>query len=671
MKTLIPFFDRDISWLSFNGSVLEQAAKEDVPLLERIKFMAIFSSNLDEFYRVRIPALKIIFKNKYAKRSVLTKIKEIINEQQEYFGSLLNSIIIPDLRRNNISLIYNQKIPEEILPQIRFYFYTTIAAYIQVIYSEKSENLFFENDRLYLLVHLKNDSEDSVAILTVPSHTISRFFLTEYGNTTFIVFIEDIIKHFLPIFFREYQYRQAYSIKVTRNADLNIQNEYNGDIAQNIESQLANRDFGFATRLLHSPDIPISVLNNIVKYTNIDNTIITNGGHYHNLKDFFSFPINNPALRYPPQAHISPHIPAKGILEHLEDKDMLIHTPFMAYDPILWFFTEAAIHPHVTEIYTTIYRVASDSKVAHALTNAAKNGKKVTVFVELKARFDEANNIKWAKVMRAAGVHIIYSIPLLKVHAKVTLVKRQDGEKERFYGLLSTGNFNENTAKTYTDHTLMTSRPPLVGELAQLFTFLSKRRKPMPEETGLFKTLLVAQFNLKNEFIRLVDREIQHAKDGLPSHIRIKINSLEEEAMINKLYEASTAGVTVDLVIRGICRLQPGVKGISENITVRRIVDRYLEHGRIFIFENSGFPDIYMGSADWMKRNIHSRIEICFPIPDGNLQREIISIFDMYWKDNVSAVEITKNLEALPVANEGPPFRAQHEIYSYLKSTTV
>ncbi len=675
MGTANIFFDRDISWLSFNGSVLSQADKADVPLLERIKFLAIFSSNLDEFYRVRVPVLRALDKIKKGKNSNtrLMEISRIIDLQQKNFGEILDKQIIPSLNENNISLVYNQNIPTVLIPEITSYFYTTLAAYLEIVYPKENEDFFFENGGLYLLIDIEDakDSKGRLAILTIPSHAVSRFYTIKHGNTEYILFIDDIIKHFLPVIFSRYTEHHSYAIKVTRDADLDLQDEFNGDIAQKIESQLTKRDFGLATRLLHAPDLPIPVLNKILKYSNLENATIAVGGNYHNLKDFFTFPVNRPSLKYPPQHFIKVAAHKESIFDVIGKQDILVHTPYMAYDPIISFFAEAAIHPQVTEIYTTIYRVASNSKIAHALTNAAKNGKKVTVFVELKARFDEANNIKWAKVMKAAGVNIIYSIPRLKVHAKVTLVKRKIGKRENYHGLLSTGNFNENTAKIYTDHTLMTSRPSLVRELEILFIFLSKRRKPLQDELGIFKTLLVAQFNLKDEFLKLIDREIAQAQRGLPSRIRIKLNNLEEETMIQKLYEASNAGVTVELMIRGICRLKPGVKDMSENIQVKRIVDRYLEHGRIYIFENSGFPKVYLGSADWMSRNIYSRIEVCCPVLDSKLQRELISIFELYWKDNISAVQLSGNLEFTPIESTDPPLQAQLEVFSYLQNTVL
>lgn len=325
----------------------------------------------------------------------------------------------------------------------------------------------------------------------------------------------------------------------------------------------------------------------------------------------------------------------------------------------------------VREIYVTLYRVASDSKIVNALISAAKNGKKVTVLVELKARFDEANNIKWAKKMKEVGVDIIYSVTALKVHAKVALVKRQVGNRMRYSGLFSTGNFNESTAAFYTDHILMTANKEMLREVELLFIFLAKRVKPTSADLIKFNHLLVAQFNLQQVFLNLIDREIEHAKQGKPSGITIKMNNLEEKVLIDKLYEASSAGVKIDMIVRSICRLIPGVPGMSENIKITRIVDRYLEHGRIFIFNNLGKNDVYLGSADWMNRNIYRRIEVCFPIYNEQIKQEMIDIIEIQKQDNVQAVCIDENMNNIPVKRSGTLVESQHDIYQLLKKNNA
>ncbi len=393
------------------------------------------------------------------------------------------------------------------------------------------------------------------------------------------------------------------------------------------------------------------------------------GGQYHNLKDFMGFPVSSPKLsnqNWPKLCNTD--LIDGSLTEAIYKNDIIVHTPYQSYDSVLRFFNEAAIDAQVREIYVTLYRVASDSKIVNALISAAKNGKKVTVLVELKARFDEANNIKWAKKMKDAGVDIIYSVTALKVHAKVALVKRQIGDRMRYVGLFATGNFNESTAAFYTDHILMTANKEMLREVELLFIFLAKRVKPTSADQVNFKHLLVAQFNLQQVFLNLIDREIEHAKQGKPSGITIKMNNLEEKVLINKLYEASSAGVKIEMIVRSICRLIPGVAGMSENIKVTRIVDRYLEHGRVFIFNNLGKYDVYLGSADWMNRNIYRRIEVCFPVYDEQIKKEMLDIIAIQKQDNVQAVCIDENMENIPVKTGKVLISSQHDIYQFLKN---
>jgi polyphosphate kinase len=402
---------------------------------------------------------------------------------------------------------------------------------------------------------------------------------------------------------------------------------------------------------------------------NLRKRSLVEGGQYHNLKDLMAFPVNNPKLSNVSWPKICNTDIVDGTLtEAIYQRDIIVHTPYQSYDSVLRFFNEAALDEHTAEIYVTLYRVASDSKIVNALISAAKNGKKVTVLVELKARFDEANNIKWAKKMKAVGIDIIYSFTALKVHAKVALVKRKIGDRMKYTGLLSTGNFNESTAAFYTDHILMTANKDLLREIELLFIFLAKREKPTRPDLIKFEHLLVAQFNLQEKFINLIDREIHHAQAGRPAEITIKMNNLEEKVLINKLYEASSAGVKINMIVRSICRLIPGVPGMSENITVTRIIDRYLEHGRIFIFHHNGQNEVYLGSADWMNRNIYRRIEVCFPIYDQQIKNELIHLVHIQQKDNTQAVVINEQMDNIPVTNTQTPVESQQEIYQFLKN---
>jgi polyphosphate kinase len=409
-------------------------------------------------------------------------------------------------------------------------------------------------------------------------------------------------------------------------------------------------------------------LEQLITNFRLNNASIVEGGVYHNLKDLFAFPVSNPELCYPRWPAVKKNILAsQSLFNSIALGDIMIHPPYHDYSLVLRFFNEAAIDPDVEEIYITLYRIAGDSRIASALISAAHNGKSVTVFVELKARFDEANNIRWAKRMKAAGVKIIYSIPGLKVHAKVALVKRRKDKRSKYYGLLATGNFNESTARFYTDHVLMTTHKEMLRELELLFIFLSRRKLPVGNEEIEFRHILVARFNLQQRFFDLIDREISLARQGHRAEIVIKLNNLEEELLINRLYEASRAGVKVNLLVRSICRLIPGKPGLSENITVCRIVDRFLEHGRVFWFYNNGHDELFAGSADWMNRNIYRRIEVCFPIYDELVRKELKQMLLLQLKDNVQSVYLDSELNNLPVVNEEEKTRSQEEIYQKIR----
>jgi polyphosphate kinase len=669
------FFNRDISWLSFNERVLQEAAKPQVPLLERLRFLAIYSSNLDEFYRVRIPVLMANrLENKINPREKVFKsgdayhqATEVIQAQLSLFGKILNEELIPSLRQQHINLVYNQAIPELILPAINNCFFDTLAAHIQLIRVEKNSSFFPENNQIYLAVFVEKEHSESLFLVTIPSANLNRFFSIHHQEQQYIVFIDDILKHHLPYLFPDFRVKGAYSIKITRDADLHLQDNYEGDMLTKIENQVAMRDLGIATRFLYPSSMPNAHLQVIVDSFSLNHATLSAGGNYHNLKDFLAISIPNPTLNYPKQTPIKYVFKqsVNSIFTEIQHRDILINTPYESYSTILRFFNEASVDTSVTEIYTTMYRVAQDSSIVHALINAAKNGKKVMVFVELKARFDESNNIKWAKKMKAAGVKIIYSIPDLKVHAKVALVKRTQDDLSRYFGLLATGNLNESTARFYTDHILMTAHKDILRELDLLFMFLSKRVIPQHKNLIDFKHLLVAQFNLQDKFLSLIDHEIQLAKQGRKGYIILKINNLEEEVLISKLYEASQAGVKIDLIVRSICRAIPQVKGMSENITIKRIVDRYLEHGRVFIFHNEGNEQIFMGSSDWMNRNIYSRIEVCFPIYDPSVKKQMRDIIDFQLADNGAAVMLNEHLDNVVIDAGDKKLHSQAAIYDY------
>lgn len=680
------FLNRDLSWLSFNQRVLMEAADPTVPLYSRISFLSIFSSNLDEFFRVRMPSIfaftnidskKVSLQEEYPK-GLVKDVQQTVMAHQEEFGRILTTQILPALRENNICLYYGEEIRSEHHEAIREYFLSKVLSFLQpvLLQKENQANVFLENNALYFIVEIEPESQPGKsqhALLNIPSANLPRFFeLSMIDNTHYILFLDDVIRENLQEVFPGYNILGAWSIKLTRDAEMNLEDEFSGNLAEKIEKQLEKRDVGNATRLLFDKRMPEASRDFLQKYLNLRQEEMVEGGSYHNLKDLGSLP--NPfrgKLVYD-SWHAVTHNGfnhTKSIFQSISEKDRLLHLPYHSYNYILRFFNEAAIDPLVKEIYVTLYRVAADSHIVNALISAAKNGKKVTVFVELKARFDEANNLKWSKKMKAAGIRIINSIPGLKVHAKVALVKRWEDKAWKHYSFLATGNFNESTGRFYTDHVLFTVKPEFGEELDQLFTYLLSKTEPVLYGKISFRHLLVSQFNMIKRFTKLIDREIKNAEKGRPAGIIIKLNNLQERAMIEKLYEASRAGVKVQLLVRSICCLAPGVKGQSENIVVHRIVDRYLEHARVFIFHNNGEPEYYMGSADWMNRNLHSRIEVIFPVYDPSLQKELDDIIQIQLRDHIKAVHLTEDLQNKSIHANGSDSKtpAQQGIFNYVK----
>ncbi|WP_127131426.1 polyphosphate kinase 1 [Pseudoflavitalea rhizosphaerae] len=667
------FFDRDLSWLSFNERVLQEAGNIRVPLLERIKFLSIYSSNSDEFYRVRMPALmaleRIHQKSPRKGLPAFTHVQEAnqrIHLQQQLFGNILRGII-PELKETiNCELVFNRPIPEVVQAAATDYFFTQVLAFLQPQYlSDRQSSLFPENNKIYLAAIGSSKSKSlELIIVNVPSDALPRFYTIRHEQTQYILFLEDIIRYNLQLVMPQVTIESCYSFKVTRDAALELADEYEGDLAEKIERQIAKRDFGFATRLLYGAGTPPECLQALINLFNLEKASIMEGGVYHNLKDLSGLPIKNDLLEYPHWPVLTHRMNnlRGSLLEEISQKDIILHAPYQSFNTVLRFFNEAALDPSVEEIYVTLYRIASDSRIATSLISAARNGKKVVVFVELKARFDEANNLRWSKKLKDAGVKIIYSIPTLKVHAKVALVKRMINNRPQHAGLLATGNLNESTARFYTDHILLTAHTGMLAELEQLFVFLSERKKPLTPGLLPFAHLLIAQFNLLDRFIHLIDREIDNARNGLPAGIIIKLNNLEEKVLISKLYEASNAGVRIQMIVRSICCLIPGIPGMSENITIRRIVDRYLEHGRVFIFQNNNDPQLFMGSSDWMNRNIYRRIEVCFPVYNPVIKTEIMELINLQLKDNIQAVQLNNELQNIPIPPSDPEIRSQQAI---------
>ncbi|MBO9152322.1 polyphosphate kinase 1 [Chitinophaga sp. GCM10012297] len=659
----IPLNDRDLSWLSFNHRVLRMAADPQVPLFERVRFLSIFSSNLDEFFRVRMPALMALHHIEEADTSLLPAVQETIREQLQEFGQILTGQLLPAMKAEGVHLYYGETIDAAHRKPVRDYFYNTVLGFLQPVIIElnKPVEMFLENNALYLVVCLSNGKH---GIVNIPSANLPRFLRLPDKQ---IIFLDDVIREHLGFLFPHTTITGCYSIKVTRDAEIDV-DEFSGHLLEKVENMLVKRQLGVPTRFLYDARMPGDLRDSLAEYFRIAHVELVAGGRYHNLKDLAELPMwsANATCTYPPM----PAVPVAALegegslLNVIKEKDVLLHVPYQQYDYIVRYFNEAATDPDVKEIYVTLYRVASGSQIVHALISAAKNGKQVTVMVELKARFDEANNIRWAKRMKEAGVKILYSIPGLKVHAKVALVKRKRGFQWDHIGLLATGNFNESTARFYTDHVLLTAHEGITQELELLFVYMQTGISPTRYNFMHFDNLLVAQFNLTNRFTAMIRREAENARKGLPAKIVIKLNNLQEKQMIAELYAAAEAGVEIDLIVRSICCIVP-----RKGIRLRRIVDRYLEHARIFIFHNNGEEEIYMGSADWMNRNLHRRIEVCFPVYDQVYRRQVRDIIDIQLADNTNAVILDAQIRNIPVERKEnePAVNAQKGIYAYVQ----
>lgn len=677
-------FNRDLSWLSFNHRVLQEAKDASVPLYERLRFLSIFSSNLDEFFRVRYPivaAFSKLNKKTIKKESFLSeedfteKIQHFINTQLNEFGNILINDLIPALKEKGIYFYYNKPLLPQHVAEAKQIFLSRVLSFIQPVFlsAESAYDFLPENNHLYFIVTLTNSHKNMVrhVSINIPSHKLSRFFeLSPIDGMNYVVFIDDIIRENIDIIFPGQTIESIYSIKFNRDAEISLGDDYSANVLEKIEKQLRKRDVGAPSRFLFEQGMPSYLQMFLATLFKADMKDMFEGGRYHNLSNLFNFPVFDKSLFYKKQEAIHyPPIAGGDIFANVSSKDILLHLPYQSYIPVLSFFNQAAVDADVKEIYITLYRVAAESHIVNALISAAKNGKKVTAFIELKARFDEANNIKWSRIMKDAGVKLIYSDPSIKVHSKIALVKKEVGGKNLCYAVLSTGNFNESTALFYTDHVLITSKVAVCSELEMLFEYLQSK-KHNGKKNIVFKELMVAQFNLIDQFEMLINKEIAKHKNGLPAKIRIKVNNLEEPYFINLLYKASAAGVPIEMMVRSICCLIPEQDNLSENITVKRLVDKYLEHTRLFIFGADDDALVAMGSADLMTRNLRRRIEVCIDVKDENCRQQLIHYFQLQWKDNTKSSRILNNGEQVRETIVGVGHNAQTEIYDYLKKVS-
>jgi polyphosphate kinase len=684
MKSKVfPYINREISWLSFNERVLQEAADKTTPLLERLKFLGIFSNNRDEFYRVRVATVKRLAKiGKKAvavyeedPKDLLIRLQRKVIEQQNRFENIYQEILV-ELAAKNVFIINEKQLTSTQRIFVSEYFTNELVSNLfPVMIDDTKEFPYMKDKASYLFLKLvpsQSNRRNRYALIEIPSTVISRFvILPHHGRKHYIMLVDDVIRYNTDQIFEVFGYRtaEAYNIKLTRDAELDIDNDVSKSMIEKVSKSVKARKQGQPVRFVYDAAMPDDMLKYIMKKLGMDkkdNAIP--GGRYHNFKNFIDFPdLGEKELVYnhPPRLQ---HKDLKDLsfttLRVIKQKDILLHYPYHSYNHIITLLREASIDPTVESIKITLYRVADSSKIANALINAVKNGKKVTVLVELQARFDEENNIYWGNKLQEEGARVIYGVPGLKVHSKLFVVTAREGGKEVNYAHIGTGNFNEKTSRVYTDFSLLTSNKEIAADLLKVFEFYENNFKIQS-----FKHLLVAPFFMRNEFIALIDKEIKHAKAHKPAEILLKMNSLVDKEMIGKLYEASRAGVKVTLIIRGACSLVTEMEGWSDNIRAYSIVDKYLEHSRIFIFHNNGQEKIFISSADWMSRNLDNRSEVAVPIYSEEIRRQIRDIIHIQLSGNTKVRILDRKQENLyKKAKPGEKkVRVQDEIYNYLK----
>ncbi|MGJ8684419.1 MAG: polyphosphate kinase 1 [Nonlabens sp.] len=677
--TNYPIRHRDLNWLSFNDRVLQEAKDETNPLYERLKFVSIFSSNLDEFFRVRVSQLRQIKKvNKSLRKKlafrpnkILKEILKKVNEQQEELGAIFFDTIIPELKENNIQLLSFEELNTSYLEEATSYFNENIKELLKIdtIKASTNSDVFLENSELYFLVTFKSAMQ--YGIVNIPSDQLPRFVeLKVDGDQHVIAFIDDILKSQLGGLFPKEEITNSFAIKLSRDAELYLEQEIDGELDQTladlIYESLSQRLEGQPTRLLYDSSMPKEVRKNLRKSLGLGKVDMVAGGAYHNFDDFIKFPepTDNKKLKAEKLSSIKHKAfqEADNYFDVIREKDQLVHFPYMSFDYVQNLINQAATDELVREIKISLYRVADHSALTDALLLALENGKKVTVFIEAKARFDEENNIKWGRIFEDKGAHVIYSYPKIKVHSKVMLILREEGKKLRRYAYIGTGNFNAQTSKFYCDHGLFTAHKKITKELHRVFKVL-QGDMIIPRA----KRLLISPFTTRATLEELIRNETEAAKAGKPCSITAKMNQLEDEKIIKLLYKASIAGVPIRLIVRGFSRLIPGVKGLSENIYMTSIVDQFLEHGRIYKFHNLGKPLMFTGSADWMTRNLDRRIEVLTPIYDQDIFKELDDILNIQLADNVKArVHTEKEDNQIVSSTDSKTVRSQIDIHSYL-----
>jgi polyphosphate kinase len=681
------FYDRELSWLSFNHRVLQEAKDPTVPLHEKIKFMAIFSSNLDEFFRVRVAALrylltlkkKSINKLNIEPATLLKEIQKRVDGHQQELGDIFRNSIIPELKKNSIILTNEKSLDNNQASFVADYFRYEVLPYLRPsILVRKKVTIFLQNKVLYLAVKLQSKKENqpqsgkslrsTYAVVEIPTINLPRFIeIPSVEHQNAVIFLDDIIRLHLNEIFPGYLIKEIYEIKLTRDAAIYIDDEFSGDLLEKIKKGIARRKTGKPSRLLYDERMSSEFLNFLKDSLILQKEDFVPGAKYHNFSDFISFPRIGPVSlqdKKLPPIQVQALQSSNDIWSALSEKDYFLYFPYHSYDYVIKFLKSAAEDPSVLSIALTLYRSAADSQIIHHLIRAANKRKSVTVFVEVKARFDEESNILWAQKLENAGITVLYSFPGLKVHSKICLIARKEGTRIKKYAYLATGNFNEKTAKLYSDFGLFTVDTKITKEIEHVFRYLKTEKNDYN-----YSHLLVAPFVMRKKFYELIDNEIANAQSGKKAKIDLKMNSLEDKKIIEKLYQASQAGVKIRIIVRGICCLIPGIKNLSDNIEIISIVDRFLEHTRIYNFHNNGREKYYLASADWMRRNLSRRVEVAFPIYDNHIKETLRSVFEIQWNDNQKARIIDRDQSNKYRRDDsGEIRRSQMDTYEFLKN---
>ena len=687
-----PYIDREKSWLAFNARVLQEAADENVPLLDRLRFLGIFSNNLDEFFRVRYAAIRRMTLEKIdtkpmlgdiSAEQLLKDITEIVIEHQSESLRILNDIE-KKLEKQGIYIINEKQINKDQETFIKDFFIQKVSPeLVTIMLNDLVEfplikdtsgylavKLVMNKNKSGLISQLLNDKEIRYAIVEIPK-TINRFVvLPSNSDKQYIILLDDVIRYSLDHIFNIFDYESidAHMIKITRDAQLEFDSDLSKSLIEKISYSVKERRVGEPVRFVYVQAIEKDTLEFFLNRMKIDSSdSIIPGGRYHNRRDYMDFPNLG---RYDLLYKQNMPLPIQGLsldgsmLQSIKEKDYLLHAPYQSFSYVIRFLREAALDPKVQSIKITLYRLSKNSQIVSSLINAAKNGKKVTVQIELQARFDEASNISYAEQMQEEGINLIFGVKGLKVHSKICLVERLEDDEIKRYGFVSTGNFSESSAKIYTDVTLFTSDSKILKDMSKVFEFFEVNYR-----VHRYKHLIVSPHYTRSRFVKLIDREIKNASEGKPAYINLKMNSLSDYKMIDKLYEASNAGVKIKLIIRGICCLVPGLKNYSENIEAISIVDNYLEHSRVFIFGNNDNPEVFISSADFMTRNIDARVEVTCPIYDKEIKQDLIDTFEIGWKANVKARLHSDKFENLyRKRGEDKVFRAQQEMYKHYQN---